>query len=44
MTLDCELDIPEYMVKLYYHSSRRPSEEMVKKVCESLQLAREISD
>src|SRR6478672_4404584 len=44
MTLDQELDIPECNVKLYYHSERRPSEEKVKKICESLQLAREISN
>ena len=30
MTLDQELDIPEYKVKLYYHSERRPNEETVK--------------
>jgi hypothetical protein len=38
-----ELNVPEYMVKLYYRSSRPPSGDTVKKICESLQLAREIS-
>lgn len=42
MTLDMELNVPEYNAKLYYHSSRRPTEEMVKKICESLDLARDI--
>jgi len=36
MTLDCELDVPEYKVKLHYHNSRAPSKETVKKICESL--------
>ena len=43
MTLNMELNVPEYKTKLYYHSSRPPpSEETVKKICESLDLAREI--
>ncbi len=42
MTLGMELNVPEYGAKLYYHSSRRPTEEMVKKICESLDLARDI--
>src|SRR5882724_1279538 len=43
MMLNMELNVPEYKTKLYYHSSRPPpSEETVKKICESLDLAREI--
>ena len=42
MTLDMELYVPEYSAELYYHSSRSPNEEMIKKICESLDLAREI--
>jgi len=42
MTLDKELKVPEYKAKLCYDSSRPPNEEMVKKICESLDLAREI--
>jgi WD40 repeat protein len=37
-----ELNVPEYKAKLYYHNSRPPNEEMVKKICESLDLARDI--
>src|SRR5262249_16204253 len=42
MTLDTKLDVLEYSVKLHYNSSRRPTAEAVKKICESLDLAREI--
>ena len=42
MTLDTELSVPEYKTKLYYHNSRTPEEKKVKKICESLDLAREI--
>ena len=34
----------EYKTKLRYHSSRPPTEEMVKKICESLDLAGDIVD
>ena len=45
MTLDMELNVPEYKAKLYYHSSRPPkNEEMVKKICESFDLAGDIVD
>ena len=40
--LDMELNVPEYKAKLYYHSSRPLNDEMVKKICESLDLARDI--
>jgi roadblock/LC7 domain-containing protein len=40
--LDMELSVPEYETKLYYHNSRPPNAEMVKKICESLELARDI--
>ncbi len=44
MTLDMELKVPEYNAKLYYDNSRPPNEAMVKKICESLDLARDIMD
>ncbi len=44
MMLDMELNVPEVKAKLYYHSSRRPTEEMVTKIFESLDLARDILD
>jgi len=39
-----ELKVPEYNAKLYYDNSRPPNEAMVKKICESLDLARDIMD
>jgi hypothetical protein len=42
MTLDMELKVPEYDATLKYHSTRPPNEAIVKKLCESLDLAREI--
>jgi hypothetical protein len=42
MTLDMELKVPEYDATLTYHSIRPPNEAMVKRLCESLDLAREI--
>jgi hypothetical protein len=42
MTLDMELKVPEYDTTLKYHSTRPPDEAVVKKLCESLDLAREI--
>jgi len=42
MTLDMELEVPEYDATLRYHSTRPPDKAVVKKLCESLDLAREI--
>ena len=42
MTLDMELKVPEYDATLKYSGTRPPDEAMVKKLCESLDLAREI--
>jgi len=42
MTLDMELKVPQYDATLKYRSTRPPNEAMVKRLCESLDLAREI--
>ena len=42
MTLDMELKVPQYEATLKYHSTRPPNEATVKRLCESLDLAREI--